>query len=284
MAGKRSGTGKRVTYRYVRQSKLIGSRKAAPKKPARKIISETAAKKVIDVGVTIWKLRPPRPTETRLLLLPVLDDSKTRRMWLAERVDVDTIFNAGDLVRLAVESSISGYLYIFDRETYSTDSLGQPRLIFPESPTDDNFVEPGRLFDYPDQKDEWPYLKINPKKANYTGELLTVIISAKPLSNIKTDKEGYVKNIDDLTDLETSAEIEVYSRTDNADRIYSKAESESACGVKARELEREKVPNNPCGVTSRQLTREEPLPQSIYRVNGATDQPALAFVKLIVRQ
>ena len=72
------------------------------------------------------------------------------------------------------------------------------------------------------------------------------------------------------------------SRTDGDDKIYSKTESESACGVKARDAEAQKPSTNPCEVTSRQLTREEPLPQSIYRVKNHAGRPAVAFVRLSV--
>ena len=139
------------------------------------------------------------------------------------------------------------------------------------------------LFDFPDRNDQWPYLKINPKKANYSGELLTVIISPKPLTGIQADKDGYVKNGTWLTDLEFGSNVEIYSRTDTGDLIYSKAESEGSCGIKTRELRPEKSADSPCGSASRLLTRDEPMPQSIYRVIGTAGQPAVAFVKLTVR-
>ena len=186
-------------------------------------------------------------------------------------------------MRLAVESSDAGYLYVINSETYSDGSYGEPFLIFPASTNKDNFVKPGLLVDIPDQKEAFPYFLIDPKQANYTGELLTVIISPKPLTNMKIDKDGKIKNLDELIELETNSDAEIFSRSDAEDKIYTQTEADAACGSKTRQLTREKSKQNPCGTQTRQLTREEPLPQSIYRVKTPAGQPAVAFIKLNVR-
>ncbi len=276
-------TNKRYTYKFVRSDKNAVRWNSGTKAPVQKTSTANLPAKITEIGVTMWKLRPPLASEKGLLMLPVqIDDKGNRQNWLAERINPDTVFKAGDKVRFAVESSTAGYLYVFDRETYSDGTFGEPSLIFPESPSDDASVRPGLLADFPDRATDVPYFNINPKKPKYTGELLTVIISPKPWINIKIDKDGFVKNGDDLIDLEFGADIEIFRRTDTSDKIYSIAESDSSCGVKSRQLEKEKPSEKPCGVSSRQLTREEPLPQSIYRVKGLAGQPAVAFVKLAV--
>jgi hypothetical protein len=238
--------------------------------------------KVTDIGVTVWRLRPPARSEAAAFLLPVLDDNKERKMWLAERVPVDTLFDAGDRVRFAVESSDSGYLYIFGRETYADGSLGAPYPVFAASRTGDNLVRPGMLFDIPDQREDLPYLRMNPTKEGYSGEVLTVIVSPKPLSDLELGDDGKLKTGEDLTELEFNSVVDIFTRTDAADKIYSKAESESACGLKTRELQREKS-KDPCGLSTRQLSREEALPQSIYRIKTFAGRPAVATVKLSVK-
>jgi len=127
-----------------------------------------------------------------------------------------------------------------------------------------------------------PYFLINPKQANYTGELLTVIISPKPLTNIKIDKDGKINNLNELIELEINSNAEIFSRDDSEDKIYTQAEADSACGSKTRKLTREKSAQNPCGTKTRQLTREEPLPQSIYRVKTQAGHPSVAFIRLNV--
>lgn len=274
---------KSVAYKYVRQDKNIVRRKNNQTKPQNTNNKAGANKpeKISEIGVTMWKLRPSRQSDAGYKL-PVLVNN-TREMWTAERVNPDTRFQAGDRVRLAVESSDAGYLYVIDSETYSDGSFGEPFLIFPASTGDDNFVKPGLLIDIPDQNEDLPYFNIEPKQANYTGELLTVIISPKPLTNMKIDTDGKIKNLDELIELEMNSEAEIFSRSAEEDKVYTQTEAKSACGSKTRQLTREKSTQNPCGAQTRQLTKEEPLPQSIYRVKTPDGQPAVAFIKLNVR-
>lgn len=269
---------KPLTYKFVRTDKNLVRANKPPVKPAANL-----PVKVTELGVTLWRLRPPSQSESGAYLLPVLDDNQERKMWLAERVPIDTMFAAGDRVRFAIESSDSGYLYVFGRETYSDGSLGAPYPIFAASRIDSNMVRPGMLFDIPDQREDLPYLKISPKKANYTGELLTIVVSPKPSAGLEVDKSGNLKNGQGLSELEFGSEVEIFSRTDSADKIFSRAESEASCGVKTRELVREPAGSDPCGTRTRKLTREEALPQTIYRIKGMSGRPAVAFIKLAVR-
>jgi Domain of unknown function (DUF4384) len=270
---------KRFSYKFVRSDRNAVRWNGARKPPVKKPDNQPA--KVTEIGVTMWKMRPPRASERGYFLLPVIDDKQERSMWVAERVSTDSTFTAGDKVRFAVESSDSGYLYVLGRETYSDGSYGAPYPIFPASADDNNLVRPGMLFDIPDQREDVPYFNINPKKPNYSGELLTLILAPKPLTTIKLDSNGKLKNTDDLIDLEFSADVEIFTRADTSDQIYTKAESKSSCGVKTRELERASS-GDPCSASSR-LTSGEPMPQSIYRVKAVTGQPAVAFLKLAVK-
>jgi hypothetical protein len=271
-------TVRRATYKYVSQNKKVVRRQSVRPKPQ----NTAKAEKVSEVGVTLWKLRPSRTSDNGYKL-PVLISS-LRQMWTAERVGADALFQSGDRVRLAIESSVSGYLYVINSELFANGGVGEPFLIFPESEIQDNSVKPGLLVDIPDQTEDLPYFLINPKNSDYKGELLTVIISPKPLTSLKTDKDGKIKNLDELISLENSNDAEIYSRSDSQDKIYSQTEAESACGAKTRQLTREKSSENPCGAKTRQLTREEPLPQTIYRVKTAAGQPAVAFIELNVNQ
>ena len=268
---------KRLSYKSIRSDKNPIRRKPPAVKPR----PQNAKPVITEIGVTIWKLRPPAEGENGYFF-SVDDGNNGRVRWLAERVSPDTVFAPRDPLRFAVESSVPGYLYVIGRETYSDGTFGTPYPIFPTEPSDDNSVRPGMLFDFPDQREDVAYLRLNPKKENYTGEIMTVIISPKPLTIIKLDKDGNVRDSDELRDLELGAQVELFTRTDTGDRIYSTAESAAACGVKARKLERDKSAGKGCGTNG--LTREESLPQSIYQVKAPAGQPAVAFVKLAVRQ
>lgn len=272
-----SNTKGRQTYKYVRRNPVVRRKKTTKPTTA---TTTNKPEKVSEIGVTMWKLRPSRTTDDGYKL-PVLVNN-LREMWTAERVNLDSIFGAGDRVRLAIESSASGYIYVIDSETYADGTFGDPILMFSAATDEDNSVKPGMLVDIPDQAEDLPYFLINPKQANYTGELLTVIISPKPLTNMKIDANGKIKNLDDLIELETKADAEIFSRNDTEDKIYSKTEAESACGAKTRELTREKATS--CTNQTRQLTREEPLPQTIYRVKTQSGQPIVAFISLNVKR
>ena len=277
-----AGKKKSVKYNYVRQDKNTVKRKSVRVSTKKTIVSPKKAERFFDVGVTMWKLRPPRSSDIGYKL-PVQINGSSAQMWTAERVSPDTIFRAGDRVRFAVESSNPGFLYLINSEFYKDGSFGEPSLIFPSSAGEDNFVKPGLLVDIPDRTEEFPYFTIEPKKNNYAGELVTIIISPTRLSSLKNDEDGKIKNLDQLIELEINADVEIYSSEGGQDNsIYTQAEAEAACGSKTRELVRQKSNANPCGEKTRQLTREEPLPQTIYRVKTQAGMPVVAFMRMRV--
>jgi hypothetical protein len=275
---KQTSSNSRVTYNFLRKEKNVFRRKSVSRRPRKN--SANTPEKVSEVGVTIWKMRPPRASDPGFKL-PVLDARGNRQMWTAERVGIDTIFQAGDRVRIMVEASNSGYLYVINSEIYTNGTFGEPFLIFPANIEEDNSVKPGLLVDIPDQTEDLPYFVINPKRNNYAGELLTVIVSPKPLTNLKTDSNGKIKALETLESLEENADSEIYKRTDNKDKIYSEAEANAACGAKARQQNNRQL-ERPCGAKTRLLTRDEPLPQTIFRVKTAAGEPTVMIIRLNV--
>jgi hypothetical protein len=261
------------TYKFVRVEAAAlppVKRRATPSPP-----KEPAT--ITEIGITIWKMRLPRPSERGLLLLT--GESKG---WVAERVNSDA-FALGDRIRIGIESSKFGYLYLVDREIFMDGTVGKPILIFPESPQDDNAVFAGGLFDVPDQMTDPAYFTIAPRSQtgpSLSGDQLTVIISASPLTKLAGYGGREIRNTDLLTEIERAAENEVFRRTDSADKIYSRTEAEAVCGGKTRGLLRP----GPCSETTKPLTREGPMPQSIYRVKGYSGHPVAAFVKVAITQ
>jgi hypothetical protein len=234
-----------------------------------------------DIGVTIWKLRPVRDGDAGHTL-PVKVGDKYEA-WTPERVGPSTVFKKDDRVRFAVESSESGYLYIFDSETLAGGRTGEPCMIFPEELTDDNSVGPGSPVEFPDQSEPAAYFKIDPQDPNYRGETLTVILSPTRLTGLKVKDVGGCPRLDTSQKAMLEAgEFEVFTRQDSDDAVYSDAEASAVCGVKTRQLTREKPDEKPCEKTTRKLTREQPLPQSLYRVRPAPGKPAVVEVKLDV--
>ena len=274
-AARTSGRSRRARYSFLRAEKNVAqNRRSSPRSSPAKA---TVPPVVSEIGVTMWRLRPPQKNETGHFF-EVIDGSRGRHMWLAERVGPDTGFKPGEKIRFAIESSLTGYLYVFNRETSTDGSLGAPSLIFPDSIRDDNSVGPGVLVDIPDQRDDVPYFNITPQGPNYAGELLTVVITTKPLTDLKVERDGTVVSVDDLLNLEFNADVEVFSRTDTEDKFYSKIEADAACGGRSR------GGKEPCGLASRKLTRDEPLPQAIFRAKSQPGEPVVVFVKLNVQK
>jgi hypothetical protein len=264
----------RKKYKYTRKAKKYrrrNSRRKTQRKTQKPTVPKTA-----QVGVTMWKLRPPRTGETGPFL-PVQTPDGFSSMWTPERVSTDTLFKAGDRIRLAVESTIAGYLYIINSEIYTDETVGNPYLIFPESQSIKNKIRPGMLVDIPDQSEDNPYFLIAPKREDYRGELLFVVITPQPLKTLVTDETGRITSLEFLEELEETANAEIFERVDGIGEIFTKSESEATCGSKKRQLVREKKSDdNPCGTQSRQLTRESPPPQTIFKTNFSAGQ-ALAF-------
>jgi hypothetical protein len=268
---------KSKTVVYKRRTRA-GSGKPRPGRPRKPPVSEKAAVSS-ELGVTIWRLRPPIPSD-KGVRLPVRVGA-SREEWTAERVGMDTVFHAGDKVRFAVESSTAGFLYVVNSEIYSDGTFGDPYLIFP-APGGGNRVQPGMLIDIPDQKEDLPYFNINPRDPKYAGELLTVIISPVAIPTLKTDRNGKIIGAEVIDDMEDESEVEEFERTDNDDSVFTIAESTAACGAKTRSGVVQQSSANPCGAATRQLTRDEPMPQTILRIKANPGNPGVAVVRLNV--
>jgi hypothetical protein len=179
----------------------------------------------LEVGVTIWKLQ--RADER-----------------VARRVESDTQFRDGDLLRLSIESPRIGYLYVVDRDWFTDGSSGETNLIFPAR-GEDNRLEPGKLIDIP-AENQSPF-KTRPKP-NQAGELLTIIITSEPLSLSLSESALPISN-QQLTEWEA-----------RWSSLTERFEMNGGAG-QARTIEEEQAASSR---GTRQLTRDDPPPQTIY--------------------
>ena len=184
----------------------------------------------LKVGVTLWKVER-------------VNSGPSAREF-ARRVEVDTQFHEGDLLRLSIESAHEGYLYVIDRDWFTDGSSGETNLIFPLH-GEDNQLKPGTLIDIPAEHDT--PLKASPK-ANQAGEMLTIIITSSPLSLRLSNKELPISNTQ-LAEWERmwSGSTERFEMNGGAGQSRTVVEQEAA----SRD-----------GI--RQLTRDDPTPQTIY--------------------
>ncbi len=275
-------------YGFLRiERKAPRPAKPTPAKPPRsKTLVKEPEKAVTEIGLTMWRLRPPMPNEAGFYFVHNKKDNSSENL-IAERVSATSGFRVGDKVRFAVESSVEGYLYVVDRETHSDGSFGPAYVVFPETPDENNKVGPGLLFDIPYAMESNPWFNfvLRPDtKPNWNGELMTIIISPTPLRWFTADADYKLINTAALEKLEENAENDVFDRIDMGDKIFSRTEADASCGVVTRGIEREKRVESPCGSRAKQLNRDEPEPQSIFRVRSDIGQPIVAFARIEVRR
>jgi hypothetical protein len=183
------------------------------------------------LGVTIWKVQGGRSRQLERV---------------SKRVEADTKFHEGDLLRISIESPRTGYLYIVDRDWFTNGSGGETNLIFPARGEDNRF-KPGRLIDIPTETEA--SFKATPK-LNQAGEMLTIIVTSSPLQLPLSNDPLPITNTQ-LSDWEKrwSAVTDRYEMNDGAGQTRTIEEQQAAA----------------TGGT-RQLTRDDPGPQTIYRL------------------
>ncbi|HEX8500896.1 MAG TPA: DUF4384 domain-containing protein [Pyrinomonadaceae bacterium] len=222
------------------------------------------------VGVTVWRLRPSASDdEVRELIHERTgpDDEEKRVSMTPVRVEAETPLDKGERVRISIESSREGYLYVVDRELYEDGSKGRPLLIFPTERTleGNNHVRAGRPVTIPAKTDDPPYFTVrpNPNRRDQVAEQLLIIISDQPLSLPLTPQAQVLRtNTVNTWEARWAAPFERVEQVGGAGRPITKAESEAA------------------GDEVRELWQGDPAPQSVYRLRRRTSNPFLLKVSL----
>jgi hypothetical protein len=217
------------------------------------------------VGVTIWQLRPASnsdPPETRLL---VLEGGKQDES-APQRIEAGTPLKPGDRVRLTIEAPRPGYLYVVDQEQYSGGKFGEPYLIYPNWQTKpgDNATAPGRLIEIPDQRNEPNCFTIRPSRPDQSGELLTLLITAQPLTGLAIGREPLRLQGEQFAEWERKygASAQRLELAGGAGKQWTPQEKKAGADRSVR------------------LTQDDPVPQTFYRVTDRTDPPVLLHMPL----
>jgi hypothetical protein len=218
------------------------------------------------LGVTLWRMRDPKPSDAAGTRLLVLESNSEKREQTPERVDSGTPLTKGDHVRLTVEVPATGYLYVIDRERYADGTLSDAYLIYPNEQTrqGDNVVAPGRLVEIPDRRDEPNAFTIRPSRADQNAEVLSLLVSPEPLPNMKAGTKPM--------------------KLDAA--LY--AGWEKKWGVKAERFELEGGAGQTITAKENQpganVTQDDPLPQTLYRVNAKPGNAVLLEIPLQMKK
>jgi len=217
------------------------------------------------IGVTVWRLRPASASDGGVRIL-VQEDATTAE-WIPERLASASRLKPFDKVRLTVESPDPGYLYVIDREIYSDGTRGEPYLIFPTSRINSgsNEVAAGRLTDIPAQEDRPNFFSLRPTRSTQSGEELTLLVTAAPLSGIQIGPKPLR-----LTDAQVAewdkrwgtTRPQVFELTGGAGQPWTRSEQAAAAD------------------RTRILTQDDPPPQTVYRVSAKPDDPLYVKIQL----
>jgi hypothetical protein len=249
---------KRSASKNATQRKTTTYRRATPKSAA---IDEKAEGEMM--GVTVWRLRQSATTDSKDSRLLLQDEESGKDVeWTPERVEAETIFTAGDRVRLSIEAPRDGYLYVIDREQYTDGTLSDPYLIFPTLRIrgGNNSVKAGKVIELPDKS----VFRLKPMRADYRGEVLTILVTAEPIAELKVEPDIIKLDAQQVERWEKQwiVPVERFELVGGAGKAYTKAEKEA--GLEGTRL----------------LTQEDELPQTLYRVIPKPGSPILISLPL----
>jgi hypothetical protein len=187
-----------------------------------------------------------------------------------ERVSSTSRLNAGDRVRLTLESPEHGYLYVIDRERYASGERGTPYLIFPTTRTrsGDNKVAGGKLIDIPAQGDRPNFFTLRRSRPDQVEEELTVLLTPEPLDGITIGENALALSNAQVAAWEKqwgSTKPDVFELTGGAGKTWTRAEQDAAAEG------------------TRLLTQDDPPPQTVYRVAVKPGAPLAVEVRLRYR-
>lgn len=214
------------------------------------------------VGVTVWRLRPSvEADEVRQLV----HDAEGE--WTPERVSAGSPLQEGERVQITIEVPRAGYLYVFDREMYADKTFGAPYLIFPTTAIrgGDNKMMAGRIVEIPAPEDEPPYYTLRGGRPDYAGELLTVLITDRPLAELSVGRKPLKL---------PEAQVAAYEKRWGA--VVDNLELIGGAGTPMTRSEQVAAEGKQL------LTRADSLPQTLYRIRSKPGAPLLLSVSLRV--
>jgi hypothetical protein len=249
------------------KARPAAAKSAAPKRPVYRPVTAAApsalkaAPGTIDLGVTLWRLRPAQGSDDGARLL-VQDAAELT----AERIETGDPLAIGDRVRVTIESPAAGFLYVVDREMYSDGTVSEPYLIFPTSRTrqGDNAVRAGKLIDIPDQQDRPNYFSVRPSRPGQTGELITILVTPTALDKVTISDKPLVLDKELVASWEKSwaAPVQQFALSGGAKKLWTREEQASASDG------------------TRLLKQDDPPPQTIFRLAAKKGSPVLVSVRL----
>ncbi len=164
-----------------RQKRPASAKSVTPVRPVSSTVKGTL------VGITMWGFRASLATDTTEIRE---FDEESGQELTPERIAAEYPLTNKQRIRIGIEVAQNGYLYVFDRVEYANGKKGSPYLIFPTKRllNGDNHVHAGLLVELPTADDNPPYFTMS-KQPGQIQEVLTIIISPKPLQGITLTEE-----------------------------------------------------------------------------------------------
>lgn len=240
-----------------------GTKNVTPIKGQTTPVKPSAPVKGTLVGVTVWSFRASKPADTREVRALVHEGDDDVEL-TPERVAADQPLAQGQKLRIGIEVSKAGYLYVIDRDEYADGSKGDPFLIFPARNImgGNNKVGPGMLVEIPAASDRVPYFTMKRSKPNQTKEVLTILISPTPIPGLTVAGRQQLDE-KQLADWEKQWRVKSYQLGDakTQGQTYTVAEKQAASGAKP-------------------LSKDDPLPQLMYRLDTRTGEAGMMDLPL----
>ena len=222
--------------------------------------------KSVILGLTVWQLRPPAPTDRERVLEHPFEDGSNPPL-MAERLEDARRLQEGGKIRITVEPSREGQLYVISRERYSDGSFGGPRLVFPSVRIRGGSARavPGEPIEIPEGTNRVPYLRLRKSRPDHTDEQLVLILAPAPIPGLivtsgvlRLDPEQVTRWIE-----KWGANVQMLDDPERRGAPMSAAEFRAA-------------------KHSERLRPQDAVPQLMFRKTVGTDQPVLAtyFLKL----
>ena len=239
-------------------------KRPAPAKPAARKRPTSAPVTGALVGITIWRLRPSKPGDSREVRAMIHEESGVEE-WTPERVASDMPLAEGQKVRFSTEAVQAGYLYVIDRDEYADGTKSAPYLIFPTTRTrgGDNHVTPGMMVEIPAPDDNPPFFKIQRSRPDQMNEVLTILISPKPIAELKIGRDRLQLSEAQVARWEKQWKFKSTKLEDavHAGKVYTVAEKNAARGGDL-------------------LTQDDPLPQTMSHVDCKAGDTVMLDVPL----
>ena len=254
-------------FRDKRPGAPAASQSASPS--AAKATSDASGDALGDslVGVTVWRLRKAEQQDNPAVrIVANAGNGGASEQWTPVRVEGNIPLGDAEKVRVGIEAARAGYLYVVDREQYRDGSYGAPYLIFPTLRLHggENAVRAGLLVEIPSFADDPPYFTMHSSRPDQMAEVLTVIVAPQPLKEVQVGRDSAKIDPSQLQkwDQKWGAKTERLEAQGQAGKPYTLAEK------KAGEDR------------TRLLTHDDPLPQTMYRVDAKPGNPLLLDIPL----